>query len=84
MPSSDVLIVPCCQHALLHRECLQVCSVAAAARIIIIIIITIFFKLKLKSVNGCDDVSCVVHCVLERDRIPLWRAILLLLFVLLK
>ena len=27
-------------------------------------------KLKLNNVNGCDDVSCGVHCVLEGDRIP--------------
>ena len=27
-------------------------------------------KLKLNNVNGCNDVSCGVHCVLEGDRIP--------------
>ena len=29
-------------------------------------------KLKLNNVNGCDNVSCAVHCVPEGDRIPLW------------
>ena len=27
-------------------------------------------KLKLNNVNGCNDVSCGVHCALEGDRIP--------------
>ena len=27
-------------------------------------------KLKINNVNGCDDVSCGVHCILEGDRIP--------------
>ena len=31
-------------------------------------------KLKLNNVNGCNNVSCGVHCVLEGDRIPPWRA----------
>ena len=26
-------------------------------------------KLKLNNVNGCEDVSCGIHCILEGDRI---------------